>query len=309
MSISKKLIVILGQTSSGKSDLAIKLALYIKNNLNKFGVKGAVIISADSRQIYKGLEVGSGQITKKESGGIEHRLISIVSPRKIITAEKFGQIARKEIEKTLKNNKIPILCGGTGFYIDSILKDKKFPNVKPDYKLRKKLHKKSLEDLFLELEKKDPKRALNIDRKNKVRLIRALEIVRKTGKPVPNIKERNIYNVLKLGIKKEKKWLKEKIEKRIERMVKNGLIRETRDLKEIYKLSRKRIEGLGFEYLNPLLFLEGKIDKKEMIKNLIEENLKYSKRQMTWFKKDKEINWIYNKQKAAKMVSDFLKKD
>jgi len=166
MSNKKRIVVIIGPNASGKSSLAVKLAKKINGE----------IISADSRQVYKNLDIGSGKITKKEMGDIPHHCLDIASPKKIFTAYDFKNRAQKAMQKIWAKNKIPIIVGGTGFYIDAAIDRVTLSNTPPNPKLRKRLSKYSTQKLFLMLKKLDPKRAKNIDKNNKVRLIRAIEI-------------------------------------------------------------------------------------------------------------------------------------
>src|SRR3989338_8024568 len=175
--MSRKIIVILGPTASGKSALGVKLAKKINGE----------IISADSRQVYKGLDIGSGKITKKEMRGVPHHCIDIVSPKKIFTVVDFKKCADKAIEKNFAKNKTPIIVGGTGLYIQAIVDNIVLPEVKPNWKLRKELEKKTTEEMFKMLKKLDPERAKNIDAKNPRRLIRAIEIAKSLGK-MPKLK-------------------------------------------------------------------------------------------------------------------------
>ncbi|MCX6747919.1 MAG: tRNA (adenosine(37)-N6)-dimethylallyltransferase MiaA, partial [Candidatus Nomurabacteria bacterium] len=182
-----KVIVILGATSTGKSDLAVLLATTIFK-------KKAEIISADSRQVYKGLDLGTGKITKKEMRGIPHHLLDVVNPKKTFTVTEFKKLADKKIKQILVRGNVPILCGGTGFYIDTVVNNVVFPEVPPNEELRKKLEQKNKEELFEILEKLDQQRAKDIKDKNelnnKVRLIRAIEIATSLGN-VPKITEGN----------------------------------------------------------------------------------------------------------------------
>src|SRR3990167_5337205 len=278
--MSRKIIVILGPTASGKSALAVKMAKKINGE----------IISADSRQVYKGLDIGSGKITKKEMGGIPHYCLDIVSPKKIFTVIDFKKCADKAIEKIFAKNKIPIIVGGTGLYIQAIVNNIVLPEVKPNWKLRKELEKKTTEEMFDLLKKLDPRRAKNIDPKNPRRLIRAIEIAKALGK-VPNLEAKlPSYNISQIGVKLPDEILKKNIEKRIKKMLKGGLVTETKKLRKS-GLSWKRIYELGFEYKYPALFLRGEISKDEMLAKMLTENWQYAKRQMTWFKRDKRIKW------------------
>ncbi len=287
-----KVIVIAGPTASGKTDLSIRLALYLKK---------AEIISADSRQVYKGMNIGTGKITKKETKGIPHHLIDIASPKKRFTVFQYQKKGKKIIDQIIKKNKIPIIVGGTGFYINSLTKGLSFPQVLPDTKLRKSLEKEK--NLFELLKKLDPERAKSIDKHNKRRLIRAIEIVLKTKKPVPGLKEQTQpYQVLFLGIKKEKKELKKLIEKRLLKRLNQGMIKEVKGL----GLSWKRLEEFGLEYKYIAQYLQKKITYQEMIDILLKEIEKYTKRQMTWFKKEKNIIWVKNWQETKKIVKEFV---
>ena len=164
----RKIIIILGPTASGKSELAVKMARKI----------GGEIISADSRQVYKGLNIGSGKITKKEMRGVPHYCLDIASPKKVFTAVDFKKCAEKAIKDIQSRDKTPIICGGTGFYIGVITGAIDIPEIKPNWKLRKKLEKMPTEKLFKMLKKLDHARARNIDAKNPRRLIRAIEIAK-----------------------------------------------------------------------------------------------------------------------------------
>ncbi|MBU3964495.1 tRNA (adenosine(37)-N6)-dimethylallyltransferase MiaA [Patescibacteria group bacterium] len=277
-----KLLVILGPTSSGKSDLAVDLAL-------KFNGE---VVSADSRQVYKGMDIGTGKITRKEMMGVPHHLLDVVSPKTRFTVTQYVKKAEKAIEKIHKNKKLPIVCGGTGFYIQALIDGITIPEVKPDWALRKKLEKYTAEELFQQLEKLDSERAKNIDRHNKRRLIRAIEIIIKTKKPISPVKKKQKYNVLIIGIKTEKQELKNKIHTRLLKRLEQGMAKEIKSLNKS-GLSWNRLEELGLEYRFVALYLQNKMDYKEMVEKLQKEIEHYAKRQMTWFKKDKRIIWIH----------------
>jgi len=279
--MSRKIIVILGPTASGKSALAVKLAKKINGE----------IISADSRQVYKGLDIGTGKITKKEMGGIFHYCLDIISPKKIFTVVDFKKHADKAIEKIFSKNKTPIIVGGTGLYIQAIVDNIILPEVKPNWKLRKELEKKTTEEMFELLKKLDPRRAKNIDPKNPRRLIRAIEIAKTLGF-VPNLEAKPpSWEALQIGIKLSDDALKENISKRLIGRVKKGMIAEAKRLHS-QGLSWRRMDELGLEYRYLAKFLKGEISKEEMIEKLKSEIWKYAKRQMTWFKRDKKIKWI-----------------
>ncbi|MBU4298714.1 tRNA (adenosine(37)-N6)-dimethylallyltransferase MiaA [Patescibacteria group bacterium] len=306
----KKLIVILGPTAAGKTELAIRLA-------KKFDGE---IVSADSRQVYRGMNIGTGKITKKGRGGIPHELLDVASPKRRFTVTQYQKLALKALEKIFKKGKIPILVGGTGFYIQAVVDGIVIPEVKPNWRLRSNLNKLPVEELYKILKKLDPKRAKTIEKENPRRLIRAIEIVKKTKNPVPPLKFNPLpYPVLMLGIKRPKKELEEKIKKRFFEWLKRGLILEAIKLRKM-GLSFKRIEEFGMHYREIAKYLQNKIDEKEMIENSIKEIQNYAKRQMTWFKRDpapepsirygagKRILWVQNYRMAEKLVKNFLKK-
>jgi len=305
--MKKKLIVILGPTASGKSELAIKLALRLgSGQAKKFGIKGAEIVSADSRQVYCGMNIGTGKITKKEMSGIPHHLLDVASPKRRFTVSQYRKLALKAIDKIFKKGKIPILCGGTGFYIQAVVDGIIIPEVKPDWRLRSNLNKFPVEKLYKILKKLDPQRAKTIEKENKRRLIRAIEIVLKTKKPVPPLKFNPLpYPVLMLGIKREKKELSSLIEKRFFKWLRQGFLKEVLKLKNS-GLSWKRIEEFGLHYKTAAQYLQKRINKKEFIENSLKELKNYAKRQMTWFKKGKRIHWLKNYKQAEKLAKEFL---
>jgi len=292
-----KLIVILGPTASGKTDLSIKLA-------KKFNGE---IISADSRQIYKGLDIGSGKISMYEMQGISHYMLSIVSPKRKFTVAEFQKLALKKIKEIQKKGKLPFLVGGTGFYIKSIVENIVFPEVKPNWQLRKKLEKKSTNELFLMLQKLDPARAKNIDPKNPHRLMRSIEIVKFTGKPVPktSLSTPVFKDVLQIGMKKSSKELKKAIKRRLEKRLKIGMVNE---VKKLHKngLSWQRLEELGLEYRYIAQYLQNKLTHQEMVNNIQKESEHFAKRQITWFKRDKKIKWVKNKIEAVNLIKKFI---
>jgi tRNA dimethylallyltransferase len=280
-----KIMIILGPTASGKSDLAVKIALEHDGE----------VISADSRQVYKGLDIGSGKISIEEMKGVPHHLLNVVSPNKTFTASDYAKYARKSIKSIISRKKLPIICGGTGFYIDALVYNNSIAPIPPDKKIRKKLEKLSLKELSDKLSNLDPDRFASIDTQNRVRLIRAIEIVLSTGKPVPRLEKNPLYETEKIGIMWPVKKLDERIEERLDSRLKNGMMEEVMNLKFPDKgkgLSWKRLYYLGLEYRYISLFLKGELDYDAMRRILLTAIKQYSRRQMTWFKRDKEIKWI-----------------
>jgi len=293
--MKSKIIAVVGPTASGKSALAVRLA-------KKFNGE---IISADSRQVYKGMDIGTGKVTKKEMAKIPHYLLDVINPKKQFTVVQYKKLAEKTMKKIHGRGKIPIICGGTGFYIQTITDNIAIPEVKPDAKLRAELEKKSAKELFNQLKKLDPRRAKNIDKNNRRRLIRALEIIIKSGKIVPPLKSEKKYEVLIIGVKRNVKELKELIKTRLLKRLKQGMIKEVINLKKS-GLSWKRLEDFGLEYRYAAYYLQNKLSYNEMVGKLQKEIEHYAKRQMTWFRKDKKIHWIKNQKQVEKLVKDFL---
>jgi tRNA dimethylallyltransferase len=293
----KKIVVITGPTASGKSDLGVRLA-------QKFNGE---IISADSRQIYRGLDVGTGKITKKEMCGVRHHLLSITTPKKEFSVAEYRSLAEKAIEDIQKSGKTPFIVGGTGFYIDALLGRAVFPEVPPNNTLRKKLEKKSVEALFALLKKKDPRRAKNIDPHNKIRLVRALEIADALGS-VPNLKKKKRYQSLEIGILTPHDVLQKNIRVRLQKRLPK-MLTEVRRLHH-KGLSWKRMYQLGLEYRFVSQYLQKKLTKDKMVELLNTAIWQYARRQKTWFKQNKSIEWfpLSKEKQIEKKVAQFLKK-
>ncbi|MBI5134058.1 MAG: tRNA (adenosine(37)-N6)-dimethylallyltransferase MiaA [Candidatus Taylorbacteria bacterium] len=291
-----KVIIVCGPTATGKSDLAVLLARRFKGE----------VVSADSRQVYRGLDVGSGKITRREMNGVPHHLIDVCDPKKTYNVERFKNDGRKAIEDILSRGDVPIICGGTGFYIDALAYDESFPAVPPDAKLRARLAKKSTKTLMKEIEKLDPRRAKELDPLNKVRIIRAIEIARVLGK-VPKMKRTKAYETLWIGLTTDRKALREKIRARLQRRMKQGMVEEAKSLRK-RGLSWKRFHELGLEYRFLALYLQGKISKESMLLELENRIVDFSKRQMTWFQRNKDIHWLRPDQsgKALSLAKRFL---
>lgn len=295
--MKKKLIIIVGPTASGKSELAVKIANQV----------GGEIISADSRQIYKGMDIGSGKVPGKWTTvkakkvfvykKIPHYLIDEASPRTQYSVVEFQKKANKIIDSILKSGKVPIICGGTAQWVDSIVFGQVLPEVKPTAALRSKLAKLTTTESFKLLQKLDPRRAKSIDAKNPRRLIRALEIVMTTGKPVPKIILKPKYDAVWLGINPGKEILEKNILKRMKARFKEGMIKEVVKLHK-NGVSWKRLESFGLEYKFCALFLQGKLEKEEMEHLLFTAIRQYAKRQMTWWNRNKKIQWNIDIKKA-----------
>lgn len=267
-------IAIVGPTALGKSDFAVSIAKKI----------GGEIISADSRQVYRGLDIGTGKITKKEMRGVPHYMLDVANPKRRITVADFTKLAHKIILNIHERGKIPIVCGGTGFYIEELLFPSNLPEVPANKKFRAKFSKLSAEKLFSILKKKDLRRAKEIDPKNKVRLIRALEIIDALGK-VPKRKFTDSpYEVITIELNAPIDFIKKKIHLRLQKRIKLGLMNEGRKLLRA-GLTHKELQSFGLEYKWLSLLLQNRITKKEFEIGLENDIVQYAKRQKTWFKK------------------------
>ncbi|OGI22432.1 MAG: tRNA (adenosine(37)-N6)-dimethylallyltransferase MiaA [Candidatus Moranbacteria bacterium RIFCSPHIGHO2_01_FULL_55_24] len=293
---SPKTIVILGPTASGKSDLAISLA-------QKYDGE---IISADSRQVYRGMDIGSGKVTKAEQALAPHHLLDIADPKEDYNVTHFLRDAKKAHQEILERGKLPIIAGGTGFWVQTFIENQSFPGVKPNPELRERLGKKSLEELSAELSAKDPVRAKTIDKKNPLRLIRALEIIEVLGK-VPEAgtpKIRNERYVI-LALDPERRTVLENIRLRLKKRFREGLVQEVERLNK-EGVSWKRLESFGLEYKYIALFLQKKLKRAEMETLLLQEISRYAKRQMTWLRRMEaagwDIHWIKNTESALEII-------
>lgn len=280
--MDKALISVVGPTATGKSDLAVFLA----ENFN------GEVISADSRQVFKGLDIGSGKITTEEMMGIPHHLLDIEDVRNEYTVSHFKKDAEAAILDISNRNKTPIMCGGTGFWVDTVTRGLIIPEVPPNENLRKELEKKSADELFEILNNKDKRRAAEIDRHNPYRLIRALEIIEALGSVPEKTYINPPYNLCTIGITAEKEVIDARILKRLDMRIEGGMINEIDSLLKD-GVPAERLISLGLEYRHVTLYLTGKYNsEKEMRDALYMDIVHFAKRQMTWFKRHKDIHWI-----------------
>ena len=296
MNQSPKTIVILGPTASGKSDLAIEIARQYNGE----------IISVDSRQVYRGMDIGSGKVTKAEQRLAKHHLLDVVDPNTDYNVTDFLRDAKQAETNIRQAGKVPIFCGGTGFWMQAYMESQSFPGVKPNPELREKLSRYSLEELFAMVKEKDPERAKTIDKKNPLRLIRALEIIEVLGKVPPanhvKIKNEN-YTILALNPDKKKREIK--IRHRLKERFKAGMVQEIERLQK-NGVNWKRLEAFGLEYKYIALFLQKKQKRNDMEVELLRESLRYAKRQLTWLKRMEtlgwQIHWIKNVDEAFSLI-------
>lgn len=298
----------MGPTASGKSDIAIRLAQDFNGE----------VISADSRQVYRGMDIGAGKVKGRLirkgkypfflSEGVKHYMIDIVSPLTNYNVAKYKKKAIKILDYILEQRKLPIICGGTGFWIKAIVDNIYIPPVKPDWSLRKKLAALSTDQLYSVLEEKDLARAKKIDKNNRVRIIRALEICKRLGR-VPLLKtcadSYKKYKFLQIGVSWPKDILAERIRNRLEARFRQGMVDEVKKLHEC-GITWKRLKSFGLEYKWVSKYLKGEIEFEKMKEQLYYAIKHYAKRQMVWFKKDKRIIWINDYPLIYRTVKNFV---
>lgn len=295
--VKPKIIVIVGQTASGKTALSLEVAKHFSGE----------VINADSRQIYKGLNIGTEKITPEEMEGITHHLLSIISPEHAYSAQQFKEDADSAIAQIVGRNHLPIITGGTFFYVDVLLRKMVPPMITPNLALREELEQKDTETLFSELEAKDPVRASAIDPHNKRRIMRALEILDVLPSVPKQEQQEDPYDPLVIGISADKKVLRERLRARAVQAVDRGLFEETEKLLS-EGVTKERLSEIGLEYKLVLLFLDGTITKDQLIQKLEEKNWQYAKRQFLWLKRDSSIEWFKKEDQASIMerITEFL---
>lgn len=291
-------IVIAGPTGVGKTNLSIKIAKAIKGK----------IISADSAQVYKDLNIGTAKIKEEEKEGIVHYMIDLIEPKKKYSVGEYQKEVDKILGKLEKEN--ILLVGGTGLYIDSVVRGlSHLPEG--DLKLREKLMEKSSIELFEELKKIDPESAKTIHPNNKRRVERALEVYYLTGKCFSELSKKNIkgnnFKFLKIALERGRENLYNRINKRVDIMIEEGLVEEVKSLYKLYGEKLRKINIIGYSEI--IDYIEGKIELKEAIELIKKNSRHYAKRQFTWFKNDHEYLW-YNLDELSEddIFEDILKK-
>jgi tRNA dimethylallyltransferase len=286
----QRVIAIVGPTASGKSAWAVRLAKEFNG----------VVISADSRQVYKGLNIATAKITKSEMDGIPHYLLDVVKPTEDFDVSTYQNLVYILLKK-IGSQKLPIVAGGTGLYVQAVTDGYVFSNAEPDLKLRAKLAQQPLERSVLQLKKLAP--GLEIDFKNPRRVIRALEIVIQQG--TQPAKQDPGFDTLKIGIKISPDEREKRITKRIKQMDFDGLAEETKKLiRAKFDFTSNPLTALYYRFAKE--WLENKITKPELIEKIIRADNQYAKRQMTWFKKDRQIHWVTSYAELKKLAKKFL---
>ena len=292
MSTEKKkpLIILTGPTAVGKTALSVKLAKAINGS----------IISADSMQVYRGMDIGSAKVTKEEMGGVKHYLIDVLEPDEEFHVVRFQQMAKEAMVEIYQEGKIPILTGGTGFYIQSVLYDIDFTSQQEDTAYRERLEQLAKEQgnevLHAMLQEVDPISAEKIHANNVKRVIRALEFYEKTGTPISEHNEKEAakespYAFCYFVLNDDRQRLYERIELRIDQMLEQGLVDEVRKLREKgYHKEMVSMQGLGYKEI--LAWLDGEISYEEAVYILKRDTRHFAKRQLTWFRREKDVIWV-----------------
>lgn len=284
-----KVIVIVGPTASGKTKLAIELAKIINGE----------IISCDSMQIYKEMNIGTAKPTIDEQKEIKHYLIDIVSPDERFSVSEYQKIAENAIEEIIHKGKVPIVVGGTGLYANSLIYGIKFLDIKFDEKYREELEKRveqeGLKNLYEEAKKIDPEAMKNITQNDKKRILRVLEIYKQTGMTKTKQDElskleETKYEYKVFGINIEREILYKKINHRVDEMLEQGLVEEVKTIYKKHKKTPTAMQAIGYKEV--VEYLNNNISEEEMIEKIKMETRRYAKRQITWFKKNKEIVWL-----------------
>ena len=300
---AQKLLIIVGPTASGKSDLAVELAL--RHN--------GEVISADSRQVYRGMDIGTGKITHEEMRGVPHHCLDIADPSERFTVADWKTAAEAAIADIVSRGKLPIVCGGTGFYIDTLVNGSDLPDIDTDPEEQAQLEAMPIGRLQAELERLDPRRAADMRTNgsfaNPRRVARAILIARKLG-AVPSLSavytkaetRLPISDTLWIGILPPDALIRERISKRLLKRLDSGMIGEAQRL-HASGVSYERMEELGLEYRYLARFLQGQIDREQLIAELSTKIWQYARRQKTWWKRNKSIRWFPSLQAAVDTFS------
>lgn len=289
MKTKPKVIVICGPTASGKTGLSVKLAQAMNGE----------IVSCDSMQIYKDMTIGTAKVTKEEMQGIPHYLIDFVSPDERYSVADFQKDAEKAIHEIVAKGKTPIVVGGTGLYVDTLIYHIQYPEIETDLAYRNQLEEmikeQGLEVAYQKAKEIDPQAIEKISSNDQKRIMRILEIYHQTQKTktqleIESRREEPPYEYLVYAIDMDREKLYDRINQRVDIMIEQGLIEEVQALLEKYKNFPTAMQGLGYKEV--VAYLKGNMTKEEMIETLKQETRRYAKRQLTWFRKNKEIKWI-----------------
>ena len=301
-----KIICVVGATASGKTALGVELAKAV----------GGEVISADSMQVYKGMSIATAAATKDEQEGIPHHLIEFLDVNEPFSVAEFVRLAKERIAEITERGNVPVIVGGTGLFIDSLVNNTTFSEIGVDEALRERLKSKDTDELYDELLSVDSEAAENIHKNNRKRVIRALELyyggISKTEQNENSHLEESPYEALYMGINyKNRQALYDRINLRVDRMLENGLEAEAKKMRSLEGVTSK--QAIGHKELEP--YFEGEISLDEAAENLKRETRHYAKRQLTWFRRNENINWLYADEmnneelikKACALAFEFMK--
>jgi tRNA dimethylallyltransferase len=301
-----RLIAVVGPTASGKTDLALALARAVKGE----------VISADSRQFYRGMAIGAavpdGEWTVRRGvraywvDGVAHHLMNFRAPDTQVTLAAFQRMVARKVREITARGHVPLLVGGTGLYVGAVIDNFSIPKVKADPVFRRGLERKGTEALYKELLKKDPVYAARIPAQNRRYITRALEVIHATGKPFSSLQGRGKprYDVLELGVTRQRAELYGRIDLRVDLMMRAGLLNEAVRLGKRYGWELPVLSSLGHRQLGE--YLRGETPLSEAVERIKRDTRRYAKRQMTWFKRDKRIVWVSSAKEATKRAVTFL---
>ncbi|HIY21845.1 MAG TPA: tRNA (adenosine(37)-N6)-dimethylallyltransferase MiaA [Candidatus Flavonifractor merdigallinarum] len=276
-----KLIVILGTTACGKSGLGVELARHV----------GGEIVSADSRQVYRGLDLGTGKVTEAEMGGVPHHLLDVVEPNESYSVAQFQRDAYAAIDDILARGKVPLLVGGTGLYVRAVAEGYTFRDSQPNPALRAELEQKSASELYAMFQEKTGRTLSGGEENNRHRLVRTMEKIL-SGEDLTEAPRAPRYQVLQLGMTYPREELCRRIDERLLRRLDDGMVEEVARLRE-EGATDAFLEGLGLEYRYILWYLTGKLPSKEALIDELGRAIKrFAKRQMVWFQKDRDVLWL-----------------
>ena len=298
-----KVIVICGPTASGKTSLSIELAKQINGE----------IVSCDSMQIYKEMDIGTAKPTIEEMQGIKYYLIDFVSPDERYSVADYKRDAKNAIKEIINKNKVPIVVGGTGLYVDSLIFEIEYPNIEFDEEYRQQMEKmaeeQGIEKLYEQAKKIDPVAIEKISKNDKKRIIRILEIYHATGKnkteqEIESRKKEVEYDYHVFALDWDRELLYERINKRVDIMIEQGLIDEVRKIYKKYNEFPTAMQGLGYKEV--VQYLNGNYTKEEMIEKIKMETRRYAKRQLTWFRKNRQTIWLNGQEKIQNNIKIIL---
>lgn len=303
--MKESLIAIVGPTGTGKSEVAVKLAQKLDGE----------IVSADSMQIYKGMDIGTAKLSLKEREGVNHYLLDVVETSKNFSVAQYQKLARAAISEITKKGKSPILVGGSGLYIRSVIDKFHFPIGTLNSSIRKEIQERAKiepESLYEELKKIDPETAAKIPSTNLRRIIRALEVIKTTGKPFSEFqkewkKRESIYNLKIYGLEAPRDILYSRLNERVDKIIKSGLLVEVKALLIRKRLSLTAPQALGYKEI--IAYLKGEVALEDAIETIKKRTRNFAKRQLTWFKRDCRIKWINVSEKSPDEIAEEIVND